>query len=140
LARGHLSTLRGESLYFKSRLKSTEIRATYGPPCSCFYLTSRLLLLLLYLRHPSVLQHAPRYRHPSRNPTRLPAHAFKNPDVFDVMLQVGSPPAAEGRSPPPVRCTTLKKAVTGTALQFALRFCRDISDVTCRALHISGSH
>jgi hypothetical protein len=37
-----------------------------------------------------------------------------------VMLQVGSPPAAEGRSPPPVRCTTLKKAVTGTALQLTL--------------------
>jgi hypothetical protein len=32
--------------------------------------------------------------------------------VFDVMLQVGSPPAAEGRSPPPVRCSESQKAVT----------------------------
>jgi hypothetical protein len=39
--------------------------------------------------------------------------------VLDVMLQTHSSPAAEGRSPPLLRCTTLKKAVTFCALQFA---------------------
>jgi hypothetical protein len=37
--------------------------------------------------------------------------------VFDVMLQTHSSPRREAASPPPVRCTTAKKANTDRALQ-----------------------
>jgi hypothetical protein len=78
------------------------------------------------LQHPQVpnstvcyiLQHAPRMSH-SSNRT-----GDGNPDeaVLDVMLQTHSSPAAEGRSPPPVRCSEAKKSSY-----------RHILDVTCAA-------
>jgi hypothetical protein len=42
--------------------------------------------------------------------------------VFDVMSTANSSPAAEGRSPPPVRCSEAKKDVTPGVLQFTGAF------------------
>jgi hypothetical protein len=68
------------------------------------------------------------------------AHLASQSCVLDVMLQSISSPRAEGASPPPVRCTLLKKciyilcpAVTRGSFQFAAFSCsrRDILAV-CR--------